>query len=117
MAKRPPWMIEADQVAKEREAAKKAERKARGSRVYAVLPWRSDARYAGRDVIRWFRAESYASKFALGMSGGSGVVVRRWDQLNDPDVAAGERDLSDVTEAKTTAQIRREINEALAGEE
>ena len=43
-----------DREKAEREKAEreKAEKKARGGKLYAVLPWRSDARYDGSQVIR-----------------------------------------------------------------
>jgi len=112
MAKKAPWMPEADAVAKERAAKAKAEQKARGSRVYAVLPWRGDARYHGSDVLKWYRLEGAAENFALGIEGGRGLVVRRWDQINDPDVQMKHEVASSP---KSNAQIKREINEAMTG--
>ena len=108
--KRPPWMHEADLADKARAEADKLAKKARGSRVFAVLPWRQDARYDGADVIRWFRTRAPAEKFAegLGDGGGRGVVVRDWTLIRNVDAA------STATE-KTTAQLEREIREAAGG--
>lgn len=83
--KRAPWMLEADAIAKERAAQAKLALKARGSRVYAVLPWRGDARYVGADAIKWFRLRGAAENFSIGIDGGRGLVVRRWDEISDPD--------------------------------
>ncbi len=106
--KRPPWMHEADLADKARVEADKLAKKARGARVFAVLPWRRDANYDGADVIRWFRTEASAEKFALGLGdgGGRGVVVREWTLIRNADAASTE---------KTTAQLEREIRQAAGG--
>lgn len=85
------------------QAAKEADR-ARGSRMFAVLPWLQNGMYHGRDVIRWFKTESAAEKFGGGIHGGRGVVVRRWTSLIDPDAPAA---------AKTPAELEAEIAAAI----
>ncbi len=105
--KRPPWMRESDEIDKARIAADKLAKKARGSRVFAVLPWREDARYDGVDVIRWFRARPTAEKFADGLNDnqGRGLVVREWTWIHNPDVEPAQ---------KTSAQLEREIEDVMS---
>jgi hypothetical protein len=87
-----------------RREAREADR-ARGSRRFAVLPWRRDDVYRGRDVVRWFRARPTAEAFAQGLPGGGrGVVVREWTSLRDPD---------DEAVARTSAQLEAEIAAAM----
>ncbi len=107
MGKRPaPWMSESIAYHKERAAAEKAANKARGSRLYAVLPWRRDGHYDGANVIRWFRREADADKWALelGGHGGRGIAVRFWGALRNPDATPRER---------TPAELEREIIDAI----
>ncbi|HWW76133.1 MAG TPA: hypothetical protein VNZ44_12085 [Pyrinomonadaceae bacterium] len=98
-------MVEANALARARAVEEKVADKARGSRMYAMLPWRADGRYNGRDVARWFRTEKLAEKHALGLDGGRGVVVRKWSSLNDPDASPV---------AKSAAQLDAEIAEIVA---
>ncbi len=105
--KRPPWMYEADKADKARAAADKLAKKARGSRVFAVLPWREDARYDGADVVRWFRSRTTAEKFALSLNEnrGRGLVVREWTWIHNPDAEPAQ---------KTSAQLEHEIEDAMS---
>ncbi len=98
-----PWMLEADAARAAREAEIKAARKARGSRVFAVLPWRS-GRYHGGDVIKWHRTRSAAEKHGESINGGQGIVVKEWFDIVDPDV---------VKTVKSAAQLDAEIDAAL----
>lgn len=100
-----PWMVESIARDKEREIERKAAEKARGAKVFAVLPWRGDARYDGADVIRWFRREHDAGKFAERINGGNGIAVRHWTMLHHPDAEAPQ---------KSDAEIAREVEAAAA---
>lgn len=100
-----PWMVDSIAHDKAREAERKAAEKARGARRYAVLPWRGDARYDGKDVIRWFAREHDAGKFAEKINGGMGIAVRHWTNLRNPD---------EPTTTKSDAEIAREVAEAAA---
>ncbi len=104
--KRPPWMRESDEIDKARASADKLAKKARGSRVFAVLPWREDARYDGADVVRWFRSRPTAEKFAIGLNEnqGRGLVVREWTQIHNPDAEPIQ---------KTSSQLQREIDDVM----
>jgi len=131
MARRsPPWMLEHSRHEAERKEREKAERKARGNRLYAVLAWRPDARYSGKDVWRWFKRKADADKWALGFNQGQGVAVRDYTALHDanaewiPERAA--RLVADfvgkssgsaqrhATKRKSPAQMDREIRHVLS---
>lgn len=131
MPRRPvPWMLEHAQHEIERKEREKVERKARGNRLYAVLAWRPDGRYSGKDVWRWFKRQADAEKWAGGINQGHGVVVREYTALNDANAEwIPERAAKLVADflgglsaelaghhatKKTPAQLQREIDEALA---
>lgn len=101
-------MAEANALAKERARRDKEADRARGGRLFALLPWRADGVYRGADVARWFRTEGAASKHGLSHDGGRGVVVRKWSQLIDPDGAASQ---------VTAADVRRDVSEILKASE
>jgi len=105
--RRAPWMREADERKQRHKEEARVALRARGSRVYAVLPWRSDARYDGADVIRWFRHKPRAESFAMTFQGGrgQGLVVRNWTLIQNSDAEA---------RAKTPAELERDIAQAIA---
>lgn len=127
--RRAPWMLEHSQHEAERKAREKTERTARGNRLYAVLAWRPDGRYSGKDVWRWFKREADAERWARGINQGHGVAVREYTALNDanaewiPERAA--RLVADFAGApaeharhhatkKSSAQLDREIASSLS---
>lgn len=126
------WALEHSQLEAERKERGKAERKARGNRLYAVLAWRPDARYSGKDVWRWFKRKADAEKWARGFNQGQGVVVREYTSLNDanaewiPERAAklvadflgksAELARHHATKKKSPAQLQREIDELLSAQ-
>jgi len=126
-ARRSPWMVEQSRREAEKLEREKAERKARGNRVYAVLAWRPDARYSGKDVWRWFKRKADADKWALGFNQGQGVAVRDYTWLLDadadwiPERAArlveefvGSSARHHATKRKTPAELDRDIAHALS---
>src|SRR5262245_12363566 len=81
--RRAPWMLEHSQHEAARKEREKAERKARGNRLYAVLAWGPNGRYSGKELWRWFNRQADAETWARGINESHGVAVREYTSLND----------------------------------